>query len=123
MVDAPSDVGLLVLWKGEMSSVREVAVHVEGVEDRGGEGMENVNWSLEGSVYEWNSRRERGRKDYHHPYLVNRVARKRMMTPSRCVGCCPWLDPPRSLRKSVGRNHEAVEDARGMYHEGLTDHC
>lgn len=59
MVDAPSDVGLLVLWKGEMSSVREVAVHVEGVEDREGEGMENVNWSLEGFVYEW-KRRDHG---------------------------------------------------------------
>ena len=60
MVDAPSDVGLLVLWKGEMSSVREVTVHVEGVEVRVGEGMENVNWSLEGSVYEWKRRRGHG---------------------------------------------------------------
>ena len=52
MVDAPSDVGSLVLWKGEMSSVREMTGgrYVEGVEDRGC--LENVNWSLEGSVYE-----------------------------------------------------------------------
>jgi len=60
MVDVPSDVGSLVLWKGEISSVREMTGgrYVEGVEDRGC--LENVNWSLEGSVYEWKRRRGHG---------------------------------------------------------------
>ena len=59
MVDAPSDVGSLVLGKGKMSSVREMTEYVEGVEEREGQWcLENVNWPLEGS--EWKRTRGHG---------------------------------------------------------------